>query len=326
MLLYAELLASNGHGRASFVVCASIMGRSLRIALLLGFSLGLFGVAPHDDGRPKDVRAVRSAAQTLLRSRIRRWGGDPSQITVDGVAVNGAYALAHWSAGNLSGTDGFYYIWDRWWDVMASATGNSKSARWNCSTPAACGSISPVADGYQAFKGAGFPQPLVEKAVDAGIVADDRSTKYPFWSGEMYPVRISVGPGGAKASVDKDGYSATFAFAATDAASDHPIVLSTRRPAQQESWTYYPGGNAYAFFTVQLDSAAPINVRAGSTVEVWCPFVLDPSKTYSLTIAKSAQPIGPVPGKLEDNVLHFDLPAFTAPADAELMGEIDGTL
>lgn len=302
------------------------MGKPHGAALAAVLALSLLGVAPSDDGRPRDVRAVRSAAQTLLRARVQKWGGDPARIAVEGVAVDGAYAIARWRAGNLRGAEGFYYIWDRWWDVMASGNGTNTSVWWTCSTPLACNFPTNRSAGYQAFKDAGFPQAIVEKAVAVEILTDDRDRKYGYWSGEHYPILTTIGPAGGRANTSRDGYDVTWSFGPTDATATQPFHLGARRPAQQESWTYYPGGNAYAFLTVQLDTTAPLNVRAGSTVDVWCPFVLDPSKTYSLTIAKSTQPVGPIVAKLNDNVLHFELPAFTVPPGAELMAEIDGTL
>ncbi len=84
------------------------------------------------------------------------------------------------------------------------------------------------------------------------------------------------------------------------------------------------GGNSYFFFSADVISSQPIHVQAGTTINVWFPFVLHLDKKYSLTIGYTDVPIGPVDGTLKDNTLHFVLPAFSVKPGAHLMGEIEG--
>ena len=99
----------------------------------------------------------------------------------------------------------------------------------------------------------------------------------------------------------------------------------SRAPTEAESWANPPSGNAYYFFSGTVRATQPVHVQAGTIIDVWFPFVLDTSLSYSLTIAApNAMSLGPVEGTLKDNTLHFVLPAFTAPPGAELMGEIEG--
>ncbi len=103
------------------------------------------------------------------------------------------------------------------------------------------------------------------------------------------------------------------------------LRIQARAPTLAESWTNPPSGNSYFFFSGTVQAAQPVHVQSGTTIDVWFPFVLDPSLRYSLTIAApNAMSLGPVEGTLKDNTLHFVLPAFTAPPGAELMGEIEG--
>ncbi|MDP9111709.1 MAG: hypothetical protein M3M96_08765 [Candidatus Eremiobacteraeota bacterium] len=83
------------------------------------------------------------------------------------------------------------------------------------------------------------------------------------------------------------------------------------------------GADAVYFFTLQPNGTQKISVAAGSTLDVWAPFVLDPHLRYTLTLAMGDPTIGPLEGRLSDNTMHFILPAFTAPPSVELMGEID---
>jgi hypothetical protein len=122
-----------------------------------------------------------------------------------------------------------------------------------------------------------------------------------------------------------DGYRVTLHFAPTDAATDgHIASFATRMPTEAESWANTPSGNAYFFFSGTVQSQQPVHVQAGTILDVWFPFVLDPSLRYSLTIAApNVMSLGPVEGTLKNNALTFVLPGFTAEPSAELMGEID---
>jgi hypothetical protein len=121
-------------------------------------------------------------------------------------------------------------------------------------------------------------------------------------------------------------YGLTVVFAANDAASqDRVINVLPRAPTLGESWLT-PNSDAYAFFSGIVSSAKPIHVQAGTTIDVWFPFVLEPSLRYSLTIDPTVgTPIAvTLPGILAKNTLHFTLPAFTLEPGADLMAEIDG--
>ncbi len=123
---------------------------------------------------------------------------------------------------------------------------------------------------------------------------------------------------------DLNGYQMRITFARSDADAAARIVsLSGRPPTEAESWITR-GGNSYFFFSGTVDSNAPIQVQAGTTIDVWFPFLLDTSLYYAITIGHADKPIGPIDGTLKDNVVHFVLPAFTLPPGATLMAEIEG--
>lgn len=118
---------------------------------------------------------------------------------------------------------------------------------------------------------------------------------------------------------DDAGYDAHLGGPLATAAS-----ITVRAPSEAESWHYFPGGDAWAFFTIEATDGASHAVPANATISIWCPFVLDRDLTYSVTIAHADAPIGPLPATVRDNTFIIALPAFTLPAGARLMGEIDG--
>lgn len=121
-----------------------------------------------------------------------------------------------------------------------------------------------------------------------------------------------------------NGYQMSVHFASNDAALEAEITaIFGRAPTEAESWETR-GGNSYFFFSGTVQSTAPVHVQAGTTIDVWFPFVLDTSLYYALTIAHADKPIGPIDGTLKDNVVHFVLPAFALPPGATLMAEIEG--
>lgn len=124
-------------------------------------------------------------------------------------------------------------------------------------------------------------------------------------------------------SASQDGYLATLRIS-PNAAGTIPAgtILRGRAPTAAEK-PPTPGADAVYFFTIESQSRA-VPFGAGSRLDVRCPFRLDPSLRYTLTIARSDPYLGPIAGSTSDDVLHFTLPAFTVPPGTEVQGEIDG--
>ncbi|HVA26542.1 MAG TPA: hypothetical protein VNF68_00045, partial [Candidatus Baltobacteraceae bacterium] len=107
-------------------------------------------------------------------------------------------------------------------------------------------------------------------------------------------------------------YAVTTRLAGNDTTESAPLGdVLIRPPTQGESWLT-PNDDSYAFFSLTPKTAATVRVEAGMNIDVWFPFVLDPSKTYTLDIAHTEPTIDSVKGMLKDNTLHFVLPAFAA--------------
>ena len=124
-------------------------------------------------------------------------------------------------------------------------------------------------------------------------------------------------------SAAQDGYLAMLQLSphATGTISRETVLRGRAPTAAEKPPT--PGADSIYFFTIESESHA-VPFDAGSRLDVRCPFRLDPSLRYTLTIARSDPYIGPIVGTTSDNVLHFTLPAFTVPPGTEVQGEIDG--
>ena len=308
------------------------MGRqvTVKFATLAAWSLVFFAsiaftAQAKDSGPGRDVRQVRGAAQTLIPS-----------ATIENVVVDHSLgrALVQWSRSNgARGIDGFAYIYDRWWDLLdLRADGTGTGWCGGASAPFEPGIYRKKQPfGIEDLIAAGVPRSLVAEAVND--FDGFNSTTAQFAQALTPPSLLScsiVQPGIGTGILEptlfsapwqSDGYTLQIRTPALV-----PAKLTARRPNNVENWTYYPGGNAYVYFTLITSSDAAIDVPLGTSVDIWFPFVLDTTKTYSLTLAKAVESVGPIDGKLRDNVVHFELPAFTVPAGATLIGEVDGTI
>jgi hypothetical protein len=271
-----------------------------------------------DVGPGQEVRTIRHDLPIILARFVGKTGYDPSTLVVDDVAVNGDYALAQWHTSMLVGVDGLVRLYGTWWDRMRE---------YPIPNPVYEVCYQPLCKDFvtrgltdEDLLAKGFPQTLIQLA-KTHIPAV--GTPGQAWTGEIHdPSVFSLHPN-IDNSFNPDGYELAVRFAMANAFSDSRFQATGRRPTRGESWVT-PNNNGYFFFSMMLKSHAAIRVDAGTKLDVWFPFALDPSKTYSLTIAHATPIIGPINGTLSDNTLHFVLPAFGVAPGAELMGEIDG--
>jgi hypothetical protein len=181
-----------------------------------------------------------------------------------------------------------------------AVTGNEATVHWHSSGDSYISHLQKRYDRW--WLASGFSDPCVSP-----------------WDGTIsftqnYPLRAA-----------NDGYVVGVQFGPNDASPNAMIVsFKTRAPTEAESWANQPTGNSYFFFSGTVQSTQPVHVQAGTTIDVWFPFVLDTSLKYSLTLAGHGfTALGPIDGTLADNTLHFVLPAFTASPGVDLMGEIE---
>ena len=101
-----------------------------------------------------------------------------------------------------------------------------------------------------------------------------------------------------------------------------------RTPTRAEFLPYptvYPfTSDAVFFFDLAVAGSKPVTFGAGSTLNVWVPFVLDDKLHYDLFLDGADRSIGPIVSSVYDNTLRFVLPKFTAAPGKTIGGEIDG--
>ncbi len=235
---------------------------------------------------------------------------------------------------------------DRWWDAL-DATGANVTA--SCISglrtfPLRPGEAVTEFD-PQSLEQDGFSESLVAAAVkhNAAIHAFNPGTSphsltYAGCAFDRYvlplerDLKIHASHGVVTADRTRTGgYEITLSYAANDAGANSALArLDARAPSPAEmlapsyssSWG---GANSVMFMYSSLKGEKPVNFSSGSMLDVWAPFVLDDRLTYDFFLnAPGAPEIGPVTGTIFDNVLHFDLPAFTLLPGKEYMGEIEG--
>jgi len=84
--------------------------------------------------------------------------------------------------------------------------------------------------------------------------------------------------------------------------------------------------DALYYMFLRRDALETIAFPAGSKIDVWFPYVLDPLRRYSLNVAFVAPEIGGLTGSLHNNTLHFELPAFALAPGRVAVAQIDATL
>jgi hypothetical protein len=292
--------------------------RAALCALLLALAVWPLAVRADDFGPRHDVRAIRHDLPILLSTGAATLTSI-SEIRITGVVIDGNGALAQYDLGVAAEYVAYLErIYDRWWllesfspfQLTTDNVGERLFKLAASNLPAVREATEPT------------PTPFCGKGYACGGLISGVTQVTP---GSPSPRSLTFRDNGVRQRIDWDTYRAWITPAASDADADATIAdIKARKPTQAESWANPPGGNSYFFFSGTVQAKHPVHVQAGTTIEVWFPFVLDPSLRYSLTIAApNAMSLGPVAGTLKDNTLHFVLPAFTAPPGADLMGEIE---
>jgi hypothetical protein len=301
--------------------------RTILAWLIASSTVGLVNGLPYvtlaDDAGPgREVRAIRHDLPILLAHAT-------PHVHVVAVAVDKNAALAEWDAAGRAHIDYLFYRFNQWWlqqEVSGYPGGPAPSSRafsqlaWLPPSLVAMASHTlPAMIAADAKPPAPAPAPVLSPPAHAGALV--KSAMIPCIPYDWISA-FTFGNDPQKLFHSGD-YDVTVTFATNDAKSGAHLSAAARAPTEAESWET-PGGNSYFFFSGVVHSDSVIHVNAGTTIDVWFPFVLDPQLHYALTLAHADKPIGPIDGTLKDNVVHFVLPAFALAPHTELFGEVEG--
>ncbi len=274
-----------------------------------------------DLGSHVDVRTIRHDVPVLLATRLQALhAAEPAGVT--DVVVLGDDALAAWRAADLGGLMALHRRSDRWWDGgQVDAVDAERSPFDPPGALPQCAGIS-------------YPRAFARDALITHLhvspaLADLAAQHIELVRSGAMPASYAAGPAGVMpcpaVAADAmrslaDGYNAVLTFAAMPAPAPQ---FYTRAPTAGEM-SPTPGADAYFFFSLLAQASSPLAISAGTTLDVWVPFALDPSKQYALTMGQTQPSFDRIPVSLANNVLHASLPAFTIAPDGEAMAEIDG--
>lgn len=270
-----------------------------------------------DFGPARDVRTVRSSAGRLLAHQLRASGVDLKTLDVFDVVVEGNAAVLSWSAGNRHRIMGLTRRDNRWWEVADLRTWPARGI--SCLPP----EITAAAALHNADVRAASQLRVV-----TGPPLPCRDSSY------YAPASLAVQPAGATV-IARPGadfqFGFTMRYAPNDARGDARLALIYVRAPTSAEFLPFPappkdwgGSTDVGFFDVGVAGSKPVTFTPGTAVDIWFPFVLDDTLRYDVSYFTDGKSYGPYHGTLFDNVLHFELPAFTVTPDAPLQAEISG--
>lgn len=259
--------------------------------------------AADDVGPHPDLRAIRATLPVLLAAQLDKARMDRTHFHTDDVVVDGNDAVAFWEDDVARGIAVVHRRSDLWWlanhDTACQPIPTQRELveRWGLSAKLAALAAQHIA----VIDASPAPAPMAVLQQAASVAC-----------------RPSGSPNDA---VDtSDGYVTRFHAPGIAIA---PLLLLRGRAPTLAEMPPTSGANSYYFFTLTNTTGNPIHL-AGLTLDVWCPFVLDPSLTYGVSALFSDPILVAIDGTLDDNVMHFALPPFTLRPGVELMGVIDG--
>lgn len=274
-------------------------------------------LAHADDFGPRgDVGKVRSDARRLLAQRVRATGVDPKSTAISDVVVVKDQALLSWDSGRQHGVMGLVRYLDRWWDAFdAVRMGDT----WH---PAA---TFPLPDGKLSTELLAAASPHNPDV--AGFYADEDKPE-----NNQSGVPVSAAGGTAQISrADTAGYDLLVAYSANNAPAGTRFArIYGRAPTAGEILPVPPplpgfgGASDVFYFDLELSGAKPVMFEQGTKVDIWIPFVLDDSLSYRVSFVMDGQFSKSIHGTVFDNVLHFELPAFSISPPNVLQAEVEG--
>ncbi len=125
------------------------------------------------------------------------------------------------------------------------------------------------------------------------------------------------------------GYQITIHFSQNNAAKTATITQIYGRAPTQTEMLPNPApprgfGGPTDVFYFDLGTSKPVAFASGTKVDIWFPFVLDDTLSYRLSYVMDNTFSQSIHGTIFDNVLHFELPAFTIVPPNTMQAEVEG--
>lgn len=276
------------------------MNRRNRCVILVALALAVAATPPTDLGPPQSVAAIRTDVPKLLANRM---GGDGS-VSVTDVVADATRAVAIWQGGGNVGIAVLQKRNARWW-LMAYALHPLKRNEWTdlkttAPTNLYCGSgenPAPAAD------------VLTKRFAIPPSVAQSAAASYAE-STPASPMAIATSPRGTLVRgrwVDCATYPVP--YAAVDG-----YVLDLAGMFTREAMPALTASNATPESETSIARLVHVTISSSeplppSTLNVWCPWPLDPTSRYTLTLRLTNGREQRIAGSLDNaNNLHFVLP------------------
>jgi hypothetical protein len=285
--------------RSAFVIAPRRAGRQ-DVILVMCLALAPL-LAGADSGPSTQVHTLRNDLPLLISSQMLGTGPvtfpyeSRSSIKIEEVVVRGTDAVAYWKDLGLPSYDGIaglHYSAGRWWYVSSEFGQFITEEARNKELASAREGVSSWIN--RAKLGAHDP-------VSCSGSLEQYQGKTPglFWT-----------PCGWWDTLHQylDGFIVDVTFE-VDRLSLPGVHFRSIYGARQDTGF---------FFTMSLDSSKSVNASR-ATINVWFPYVLEPTYKYTLSVAQLNQPIV---ATLQNNTLHFTLPAFSVDPHGTFVGEI----
>jgi hypothetical protein len=271
-----------------------------------------------DDGPSRAVAAVRHDLPILLADSLAYYEVRAVPV-IEWVVTDGRQAVAEWRADQTRGVVVLRFRSGRWWWRGAASTpidrDTDKIWTW----------LSVPGKDLSFCGGSKLGPPSARDLLTQGFIDKSLAARV---SGRLGPtpqtgvVEIATCDsfGERWEGNTTDGYAANF-FHPKD---DLPVRFTLngrgpadwQRPSRRDSELYY-------VFRLSAQKPAAAKFTAGSTFDVWFPFVLDTKKVYRLRISHIVPDFQVAPRSTKNNVLHFVLPAFEIHEGSTALGEVD---
>ncbi len=224
---------------------------------------------------------------------------------------------------------------DRWWDALdVTRDANGTCVRVVLAYPLESDRARDGVSSHSDLIAYGFSAALVDAAEDRiAELHELQAMPARCPNTDAAPAARAVLSAGGVLSPPREqtsGYAIALRYAPGNAVSRRFSLVYARAPTRAEMLSNPPpprewgGATDVFYFDLMAGDPKAVSFGSGSTLDVWFPFVLDDELRYRFSFVSGGTFSQPIAGRLFDNVLHFELPAFSISPGQTFQSEIDG--